>query len=289
MSAFNPNQTINTSISLVASYPTLSVSNITTNSNYSITGSCQPSSSSNITYTRSNSTSEYKANQLYIIGGGPRSTYPLHNVSGVENITGELIIKNVSTNNDNPIYMCYLLSSTTSGTSSTSQVDNILNTAATGSSSPIVVNLNADIEQNMSSAKYIVYTSSVINPGTTVVICTTPINVSSSVIFPLQNNAPLFDMSATIYSVISANVEGSWMECDYVPIESAAVTTYSLPIQSSLIKDSNSMDSLRTTIMFVTFFIICVFAYFLIPTIYLAVLAKLIKDDAAPEKKKKVV
>jgi hypothetical protein len=41
--------------------------------------------------------------------------------------------------------------------------------------------------------------------------------------------------------------------------------------------------------MFVTFFIICVFAYFLIPTIYLAVLAKLIKDDAAPEKKKKVV
>jgi preprotein translocase subunit SecG len=79
------------------------------------------------------------------------------------------------------------------------------------------------------------------------------------------------------------------MECDYVPIESADVTTYSLPIQSSLIKDSNSMDSLRTTIMFVTFFIICVFAYFLIPTVYLAVLAKLIKDDAPPEKKKKVV
>lgn len=268
MSAFNPNQTINTSISLVASYPGLSVSNIKTNPNYSISGSCQPSSSSNITYTQSNSSSEYKANQLYIIGAGPGSKYPLHNVSGAENVTGELIIKNVSTNNDNPIYMCYLLSSITSGTSSTTQVDSILNTAATSSSSPIVVNLNADTKQTSSSTKYIVYTSSVINPGATVVICTTPINVSSSVLFPLQNNAPLFDMSATIYSVIDANVEGSWMECDYVPIDSEEVMTYNLPINSGVAKDQSTFNSLQTIVLFIVFFFISVFAYFLIPSVY---------------------
>lgn len=287
MSAFNPNQPINTSISLFSSYPGLTVSNITTKPNYSISGYCQPSSSSNVTYTHSNTLTEYKANQLYIIGAGTGSQYPLHNVLGAENVTGELIIKNVNTNNDNVIYMCYLLSSVSSiGTGPTSQVDSILNTASNSGTAPIVVDINTDTAQNSGSAKYIVYTSSTINSGATVIIYTTPIHISSSAIFSLQNNSPLFDMASTAYSVVGVNEAGSWMECDYVPIDSDEVMTYNLPINSGYAKDQSTNTSFQTVVLFIVFFFISAFAYFLIPTVY-SWFADKIAQDGEDETDKK--
>lgn len=277
MSSFDPTQSINTSITVNASYPALSISNIKINSNsYFVSGYCQPSSSSNITYTRSNITSEYKANKIWIIGSGPGSKNPLHNVTGAENVTGELIISNVSTNNDNQIYMCYLLSSVGSiGIGPTSQVDTILNTAANNVSTPIVVNLNSDTAANSNSTKYIVYNSS---NGTTVIVCTTPIVISSSSIFPLQNNLGLFDMYSPTYSVCSAATEGSWMECDYVPIDSEDVATYNLPINSGISKDQSTFNSFQTIILFIVFFFISMLAYFLIPSVYSWFANKVIVD-----------
>lgn len=272
MSAFNPNQPTNTSITIMTNYIALNISNMTLNSttNY-VTGSCQPTSSSNITYTNASSTNEYKADTMWIIGDAPGSSNPLHDVLGAQNVIGEIVIRNVSTNNDNYIYMCYLLSPSTN-TGSTSQVDTIMNSVYSNSGSvPININLNADTSETLSSAKYIVYTSSSLNPGVTVCVYSIPIPVSSSsssYLLTLQNNLDLFDMSASVYSVVGTNTEGSWMECDYVPIDSEEIMTYNLPINSGVAKDQSTFNSFQTIILFVVFFFISVFAYFLIPSVY---------------------
>ena len=283
MTGFDLNQNPDTTQQITHAYPTMTASSISLvtddgtkfiKANFNGGGSTP-----NVVYTKSNTTVNFKATQLFIYGN-------VHARNGIS-YAGELIIKNDPLTNASStpsIYMCFILSSNSNNLET--GIDKIINNKET---TPISVDLNTSPE---GESNYIVYKTSN-NSGTPclVVIFTTPIQIKSRLsgfsnkcdsLFVTPNNN-------LTYSIVSSKIEGDWMECDYVPIESAAVTTYSLPIQSSLIKDSNSMDSLRTTIMFVTFFIICVFAYFLIPTVYLAILAKLIKDDAPPEKKKKVV
>jgi hypothetical protein len=283
MTGFDLNQNPDTTQQIKHEYPTMTASSISLvtdsgtkfiKANFNGGGS-----SANVIYTKSNTTVNFKASQLFIYGN-------VHSRNGIS-YAGELIIKNDPLTNASStpsIYMCFILSNNSNNLET--GIDKIINNKET---TPISVDLNTSTE---GESTYIVYKAAN-NSGIPclVVLFTTPIQIKSSLVGYSNTCDSLFvtPNNNLTYSIVSSKIEGDWMECDYVPIESAAVTTYSLPIQSSLIKDSNSMDSLRTTVMFVTFFIICVFAYFLIPTVYLAVFSKLIKDDAPPEKKKKIV
>jgi len=285
MSSFNLNQNPDTNRQLTHAYPTMTASSISTVTDESIKfikanfngGGSTP----NVVYTKSNTTVNFKATQLFIYGN-------VHAANGIS-YTGELIIKNDPLTNASStpsIYMCFILSHNSSNPST--DIDKII--ANTGTT-PISVSLNTSGD-GTSDNTYIIYNATN-NSGIPcmVVIFTNPIQINSN-LTGFSNSCDSLFITPTkglTYSIVQNKTQGDWMECDYVPIESDEVTTYSLPIQSSLIKDSNSMDSLRTTIMFITFFIICVFSYFLIPTVYLAVLSKLFKEGTPPEKKKKVV
>jgi hypothetical protein len=292
MTSFDLNQNPDTNQQIKHVYPTMTASSISLvtdsgtkfiKANFNGGGSTP-----NVVYTKSNTTVNFKATQLFVYGN-------VHSRNGIS-YAGELIIKNDPLTNASStpsIYMCFILSNNSNNLET--GIDKIINDAEKNKEkTPISVDLNTGGE---GESTYIVYKAAN-NSGIPclVVLFTTPIQIKSNLSGFSNNCDSLFvtPNNNLTYSIVSSKIEGDWMECDYVPIESAAVTTYSLPIQSSLIKDSNSMDSLRTTIMFVTFFIICVLAYFLIPTIYLAILSKLIKDDNAsvkmsPVKKKKIV
>lgn len=285
MSSFDLNQNPDSTQQMTHTYPTMTASSINTNTDDGVKfikadfngGGSTP----NVVYTKSNTTMNFKATQLFIYGN-------VHGKNGIS-YTGELIIKNDPLTNaahTPSIYMCFILSYNSNNPPT--DIDKLItNTGNT----PISVAINSTPDPN-TGATYILYNATN-NSGIPclVAIFTNPIQISTKLVGFSNVCDSLFitPNSALKYSIVQNQVQGDWMECDYVPIESAAVATYNLPIQSSLIKDSNSMDSLRTTIMFVTFFMICVFAYFLIPTIYLAVLAKLLKPDTPPDKKKKVV
>jgi len=294
MSLFDPNRPINSAISLITTYPSLNINDIAIQSASYIGGSCTPTSSSNVTYVIDNMKYEYKAVQLWIVGSAPGSTYSLHNIEGLENITGELIIRNVNINGgEETLYMCYPLTSilemgTLTG-SSTSQVDLIINAASNANVSAganaVTVNLNADISPNGANSKYVVYNSK----GATVVVYTKPISISTSV-FQLQNNLSYFDMYSANYNIVSANMEGSWMECEYVPLDSEEVVSYNLPLSSGILKDSSTFQSFRTVILFIVFSFICLFAYMLVPHIYLAIVGLWIGKNyvTTTEKKSKI-
>jgi hypothetical protein len=80
------------------------------------------------------------------------------------------------------------------------------------------------------------------------------------------------------------------MECDNVPIDGPDIATYNLPIQSGIVKDMNTLDSFRTIVMFIVFFIGCIFAYFLIPAAYLGLINIWIgRGYLDPSAKKQVV
>lgn len=285
MTGFDLNQNPDTTQQIVHTYPTMnasSISPVTDNGTTFIKSNFNGGGSTpNIVYTKSNTTVNFKASQLFIYGN-------VHGRNGIS-YTGELIIKNDPLTNaaSTPsIYLCFILSYNSNNP--VTDIDKIIKNTGT---TPISVAINSTPDPN-TGATYIVYNAK--NDSgipCLVAIFTNPIQINTNLVGYSNKCDSLFITPGTglTYSIVQSQTQGDWMECDYVPIDSAEVATYSLPIQSSLIKDSNTMDSLRTTIMFVTFFIICVFAFFLIPTIYLAVLAKLIKDDAPPEKKKKVV
>jgi hypothetical protein len=223
---------------------------------------------SNITYSKSNVTTNYTSSQIRICG-------KLHNIDDVS-YDGELVIRNDPMTNSGaipPLYMCFLLSSNTNNVAN--EVDNLFN-----KESDNITNFNVPV--NSDGAKYILYKSSDTNGTPCIVaIFLNPILIKTS-LTGYSKSIDWFKVtpspSPTDYSILKSDSDGDWMECDYVPVDSETVTTYSLPIQSNIIKDSNALDSLRTIIMFVVFFIICVFSYFLIPVIYVAIAGYILKS-----------
>jgi hypothetical protein len=225
-----------------------------------------------VTYTKSNVVTSYKASQLGIYG-------KIHDIDGVS-YDGEMIFKNDPMTNagvNMPIYMCFLLSSNSSN--AVSEIDFAFS-PSTSTSLP-VINLSTD----NNGAQYILYKTTNLNGAPCLVaIYTTPIHIKSS-LTGYSTTTEWFSASpstsVTDYVIIKNESDGDWMECDYVPVDSETVTTYNLPIQSSIIKDSNALDSLRMTIMFVVFFLVCVFAYFLIPVIYVAIAGYVLRSKIA--------
>ena len=237
-------------------YPSMNISNIIndTTKNYWVSGTCNPpSNTTNITYSVNGASATFTATQMWIVG--PENSN-LHNVPGAS-FNGELIIQNTSANGT--FYMCFLLAS--SPLNALSDIDNLFN------SSNAFIDINLDIVPTSGNNSFMIYTISVDNY--TIAVYTSPIPISAN-LFKYQNNLTNIAMTGSDMITISNDNSSEWMECDNVPIGADTVATYNLPIYSGLVKDINTLDSFKTIVMFIIFFLSCVFCYFLIPTTYLA-------------------
>ena len=233
-----------------------------------IAGICGRGASSNVTYVEGGVTREFKADKIWIVSNQGGATY-LQKVGGVA-YNAELFIRNVDTNNGNPMYLCYLLNVSPVGSQS-GQIDMIIRAAT---SDPSVTSLNIDLNADIFSksapgAKYIQYTSKTKGTGRQVFIYSEPINVTAVAILGLDNNIESFDMTSTEYSIIQSSLPGDWMECDYVPIDSEDVAVYNLPVASGLIQDQSANQSLKTMVMFILFVVFIAAAYSIIPVAYM--------------------
>jgi hypothetical protein len=276
--AFDLTKEVDTSKSIKINYMPMGITGIIydDDTNYWITAQCERGASSNVTYSDSGVTKEYKVDKLWIVGNkdGTGQT-PLQLVTGID-YNAELFIRNLDTNNNDPMYTCFLLHVVDPGPEN-GQIDGIVR-AATKKPDPITslnVDLNADIfRKNTNDAKYIQYKSS---NGRTVFVYSEPISVAAPEINGLENNMKLFDMTATDYSIIGSPVPGDWMECDYVPIDGEEATSYNLPIVSGIVQDQSANSSLKTMIMFILFILFMGISYTIIPTAYMYT-AKIIFD-----------
>ena len=274
--AFDLTKEVDTSKSIKINYMPMGITGIINDdTNHWITGQCERGASSNVTYSDSGVTKEYKADKLWIVSNknGAGNT-PLQQVTGKE-YNAELFIRNLDTNNNDPMYTCFLLNVVNPGPEN-SQIDGIVRAAT---ADPAVTSLNVDLNADIfrisaDDAKYIQYKSS---NGRTVFVYSEPIKVTAVAIFTLENNMSLFDMSASDYSLIGSPVPGDWMECDYVPIDGEEATSYNLPIVSGIVQDQSANSSLKTMIMFILFIIFMGISYTIIPTAYMYT-AKIIFD-----------
>lgn len=291
---FELNKQQDTSQSVYVNYLPIGLNSIfyDTRKNY-ITASCTQSSSSNLTYTNNGKSTEYKTVKLWILGQDANN--PLHIVNG-QQYAGELIIQYSSTTGDNTLYVCFPLNYKKS--SSKGQIDNLLNNYNNLQNNGMMTfDLNSDIVASTTGGSgpvvYIQYVSTNISPNATVLVYTHPLTITSINIQALNNTNPPIDMlptPVTSYNIIPLNAPGDWMECDYVPIDSEEITTYNLPITSSIIQDKNTTDSFQTMILGTVFFFLFFFSYLIIPSIYLTLAKRFLGDGLldTDEKKKKV-
>jgi hypothetical protein len=272
------------STTIAFDYPLMNISNITT-MNGSLNGTCssQDTSVANITYTSNNITNVYTAMEIWIIGngGGIDPSGGLHNIPNA-NFNGELVILNKSTNGI--FFMCFPLAS--SSTQQASDIDVMFNP----NPGVVPININLDVIPSAGTNSFIVYNSNN-SDNALIAVYTSPIQIQSDLSKYTNTLAPsIFTMTGKNMQTIPNIQTGEWMECDNVPIGSDTIATYNLPIQSGLVKDINTIDSFKTIVMFIIFFILCVFSYFLIPSAYLALINIYIgKKYMDPKSKKETV
>lgn len=268
MSGFDLNKTQDTTKSVVINYLPLGLTSIfRDDSNKFITSDCAVSASSNITYTENGNTIEYKANKLWIVSNSNDTT--MNMINGVES-NAQLIIRNINANGDKILFMCFPLNVVNPGPQK-GAIDSIVR-ATMNNVTQMTVTLNDDIyRETVPNMKYIEYTSNLGN-NATVIVYGRALEVISTSILTLENNIDLFDIQPDEYNILGAPVPGEWMECDYVPIDSEEVASYSLPVSSGLVQDSAANNSLKTMMMFIVFIILAVVCFNIIPVSYIFLL-----------------
>jgi len=266
---FDIKQTPDVKQSVTFDFPQMSVNNIQLNDGEYLEGNVSGGgSNANVVYSNNNNILNFKTQSFRIYN----ILFPSLS-SSIEH-TGTLVIKNIPMTNSPPnVYMCFLLN-TKVGVPN--DIDNIITSTSTESSKNLF--LNNIIKPNTGTNKYIVYEGKDINNNaTTVVIYTSPISVNLMPFTSTESNW-IKVVEPQNYAIVESaeSAGGEWMECDYAPMDSdEVVTTYNIPIQSTLIKDANTLDSFRTIIMFMVFLMLCIFSYLIIPSVYLAVILKL--------------
>jgi hypothetical protein len=288
MSNFDTTKAPDATQQLTHDFPTtIANSIIRDTANSSISAVIMPGKKPNVVYINQTITTNFKANQLWIVSESAGTKNKLHSIPGIT-FNGEMIIKLVPDNNIsgiNVLYFCFLLAS--SSQNKDSPIDDLIKNANT--TNTVNLNINSAMEDLGTAGNYFVYQSSSADKAM-VVVFTNPIGIKTNIL-SLQNNLNLFPMASASYSLLKGQLsqEGDWMECDYVPIGTDTINTYNLPIQSTAIKDMGSIDTFRTIIMFVVFLFICAFSYLIIPTVYLIVLQRILGNqylDQASKKKK---
>ena len=269
---FNLKQTEDTTKSVIFNYLPIALTQLNRDdTNKFITANCSQSSTSNVTYTENNIPTEYKANKIWIISNGTFSSFksPMNQINGI-NSDSQLIIRNMNSNGDKTLFMCFPLIVKNPGPSR-GVIDSIIR-AETQNISQLTVDFNNDIRRNQTSGtKFIEYTSTKGNKAT-VLMYGNAIEILSESVKDLENNVDLFNIQPSKYNIIGAPVPGEWMECDYVPIDSEEVASYNLPVSSQLVQDSSATNSLKTMVMFIIFILITMTCFSVIPAAYIFIL-----------------
>ena len=140
---FDLTEEVDTSKSIKINYIPMGITGIIYDdkTNHWITAQCERGPSSNVTYSESGVTKEYKADKLWIVSNknGAGNT-PLQQVTGKQ-YNAELFIRNLDTNNNDPMYTCFLLNVAKIGPKN-GQIDGIVRAAT---SDPPVTSLNVDL------------------------------------------------------------------------------------------------------------------------------------------------
>lgn len=275
MNEFNLNKTADGTKSISLNYLPMGLNNILfSDADKYITATCESSSTSNVTFTENNVSTEYMAKKIYIVGTANNTKVNM--ISGVAS-DGQLIIRNTNANGDKILYTCFPLVVTNPGPRN-SGIDAVIQVATSGTSkTSLNVDFNADIfAKEVPELRYIEYTSNLGNSAR-VVTFASPISIISVYLKSLENNTNLFNLQPDTYSILIPPVPGEWMECDYVPIDSEEVEAYNLPVSSSLVQDTAAHNSLKTMFMYILFLIFTGLSYSIVPLIYKYIL-KLIFD-----------
>lgn len=269
MSGFDLNKTLDTSKSITINYLPIGITSIFRDDiNKYISADCAISSSSNITYTDNNISTEYKANKLWIISDA--NDTKMNIVNGVQ-ANAQLIIRHVNSNGDKVLFMCFPLNVTNPGPPR-GAIDSIVR-ATIDNVTQMTVSLNEDIfRDSVSDTKYVEYVSNLGN-NATVIVFGRAIDIISVNVLDLENNLTnLFNVNSEQYNIIGSPPPGEWMECDYVPLDSDEVAAYNLPVSSGLVQDNAANNSLKTMMMFIVFILMAVVCFNIIPVSYVFLL-----------------
>ena len=299
--SLNIDQEVDTTQSVFYNFNNLPLTNILLNNtnasegnNTFIQADVSETSSSNLTYTNNNASSEYRSTAIYINGSDDGSMVP--QITGIQSPQqGQLIIINtiVSQSSANPetIKMIFPLI-VTSVAAEQNDLDLVFRSAqpmeridangttqtnTTGGSATINIQKTLD-EQITADTKYFIFDDPINgnnNLPNKVVIFGGIYYIISVSMFTLKtlyssslNGWPSYTIPDT-YNTILATQPGQWMECDYVDVDSDNVA---VTISSGMVQDNAAYNSLRTMMMYILFIIFTAFSYTLIPQIYILML-----------------
>lgn len=311
--SFNIDQEVDTTQSVYYNFNNLPLTNILLNNtnaivsdsttapnNTFIQADVTETSSSNLTYTNNNASSEYRSTAIYITGSSDGSMIP--QITGIQSPQqGQLIIINtlVSQSSTNPetIKMIFPLI-VTSVAAEQNDLDLVFRSAqpmsitdasgnkqtnTNGGSATINIQKTLD-EQIKADTKYFIFDPTadstdggISDTGNAKVVIFGGIYYIISVSMytlrtPVANELddwPYYQPNTNSYNTILATQPGQWMECDYVDVDSDNVA---VTLSSGKVQDDAAYNSLRTMMMYILFIIFTAFSYTLIPQIYILML-----------------
>ena len=272
----------------------LNNTNTSEGNNTFIQADVSETSSSNLTYTNNNASSEYRSTAIYINGSDDGSMVP--QITGIQSPQqGQLIIINtiVSQSSANPetIKMIFPLI-VTSVAAEQNDLDLVFRSAqpmeridangtaqtnTTGGSATINIQKTLD-EQITADTKYFIFddpitgnnslANKVVIFGGIYYIISVSMYTLNKLYSDDSNGWPYYTIPNT-YNTILATQPGQWMECDYVDVDSDNVA---VTVSSGIVQDNAAYNSLRTMMMYILFIIFTAFSYTLIPQIYILML-----------------
>jgi hypothetical protein len=299
MSNFHPSNIIQNDLSIIKNTYSKSIdiysSDITTITNDNLKNykiAYDNGSDINFYYSKINP-SDFTAKNIYL--------YSLlhNNLIGLtvknDNIIGELVIEH--TNIFNKVYTCYLLQKSSNpiskiaskfNTSPPKNIDDIINFVI-NSESDKLTGLNLDnIISNYNKSPYFYYKDTT-NKNNDIFIYTKPIIINNidniNLVSSLSKYTSLFSINAPIQQTLikerftdNNNTEGLssiegfsndiYIDCSPTGVSSKDITTYNLPINSSIIGEKQQMDFINTSINFLVFTFIVFMIYFFVPSFY---------------------
>lgn len=299
--SLNIDQEVDTTQSVFYNFNNLPLTNIFLNNtnasegnNTFIQADVSETSSSNLTYTNNNASSEYRSTAIYINGSDDGSMVP--QITGIQSPQqGQLIIINtiVSQSSANPetIKMIFPLI-VTSVAAEQNDLDLVFRSArpmeridangttqtnTTGGSETINIQKTLD-EQITADTKYFIFDdpikgnnslpNKVVIFGGIYYIISVSMYTLNKLYSDDSNGWPYYDFPNE-YNTILATQPGQWMECDYVDVDSDNVA---VTVSSGIVQDNAAYNSLRTMMMYILFIIFTAFSYTLIPQIYILML-----------------
>ena len=237
----------------------------------------------------------YQATNLYVYG-------KVHNIPNID-YDGELIIQHLPTvSNNTKLYTCFLLKKNpfTSFSFSNNSINTLLESLHNLGQAADYNSLSMNDYIQSNGTKVIVYNSIDKNKNQCKVIINTDVipidqdltqlsfNASKLFIpFPNTNStkittANLIDKKQEGFTInankelISDGYDNDIFECDFLPVGTDTVTTFSIPVGSSYATDTANQEFLMLVVNYILGFIIFIAIFFLAPLFYNELMLKYI-------------